>query len=100
MEAKTAITPARPSQKLKQMEWNFGQKFAPLPEEEIPTKKAGKAKTGKLTKKEMKELASQNQKLSWGKDESSSQLDQKEVVKLTKNPLTGQGIPNNKLIKS
>ena len=45
----------------------------------------------------MKELASQNQKLSWGKDESSSQLDQKEDVKIIKSPPTGQGIPNNKL---
>ena len=59
-----------------------------------------KPKTGKLTKKEMKELASQNQKLSGGKAESSSQVDQKEVVKLTKSPQIGQGIPNNKLIKS
>ena len=89
-----------PSQKLKQMEWNFGQKFAPVPVEEIPTKKAGKPKTGKLTKKEQKELFTTNQKLSWGKADMSSQLDQEEVVINIKSQPTGQSIPNNKLIKS
>ena len=52
-----------------QMEWDFGQKFReeiPKAEGEITIKKAGKARTGKMTKKEMKELASKNQKLSWG----------------------------------
>ena len=87
-----------PSQKLKQMEWNFGQKFAPVPVEDIPTKKAGKPKTGKLTKKEQKELFTTNQKLSWGKADMSSQLDQEEVVINIKSQPTGQSIPNNKLI--
>ena len=32
----------------------------------MTTKKAGKARHGKLTKKEMKELSSTNQKLNWG----------------------------------
>ena len=68
--------------------------------EEIPTKKAGKPKTGKLTKKEQKELFTTNQKLSWGKADVSSQLDQEEVVINIKSQPTGQSIPNNQLIKS
>ena len=60
-----------PSQKLKQMEWNFGQKFAPVPAEEIPTSKPGKPKTGKLTKKEKKKLFSTNQKLKRWQEELS-----------------------------
>ena len=56
-----------PSQKLRQMEWDSGERFREEidnPEDEITTKKAEKAKTGKMSKNEMKEPAS---KLSWGK---------------------------------
>ena len=54
-----------PSAKLKQMELDFGQgvrKESPCTEVKW---KLGKAKTGKLSKKEMKDLASKNQKICW-----------------------------------
>ena len=55
---------------------------------------------GKLTKKEKKDLLFTNQKLSWGKAAVSTQFNQEEAIIQIKSKPTGQGIPNNKIIKS
>ena len=60
--------------KLKQMEWDFGQRFrdaGTITENETSTRKSGKVKNGKLGKKDMKELASKNRKLSWEQSKST-----------------------------
>ena len=53
-----------PSSKMKQMELDFGQTISKGMESDNMWK-SGKAATGRLTKKEMRLLASTNQKLNW-----------------------------------
>ena len=60
--------------KLKQMEWDFGQRFrdaGTITENETSTRKSGKVKNGKFGKKDMKELESKNRKLSWEQSKST-----------------------------